>query len=206
MAYSRPMSSSHHTDEGPSLVHTLVAGIVDPALTRFRIAGGSRALVTAAEALRAAGWLEADDAPVVLQDDEVDEPTAPVVVTHHALGLAERVWKGSRSGAETVLRTARWSVEVRLDHVATLGPRLGALILPDSAEDPADLVAEIVHWRTAALTRWSQRTDAERGRTDKELEDELRRAQALLVATQQTLSWRVTAPLRAVRTRQLRKG
>jgi hypothetical protein len=68
------------------------------------------------------------------------------------------------------------------------------------------LVEEIVFWRTAALTRWANRAVEESGRTNKDLEDEVAHLKHLLNATQSTMSWRVTAPLRAVQSARLRSG
>lgn len=59
-------------------------------------------------------------------------------------------------------------------------------------------VAETVRWRTAALTRWAESATR---RTDGGAAEAARAAhlEAELDATRRTLSWRVTAPLRAVR-------
>ncbi len=54
-----------------------------------------------------------------------------------------------------------------------------------------DLVDEVVRWRTAALVRWAHVT-AGRPRSASEVEQELQ-------AIRQTVSWKVTAPLRKVR-------
>jgi hypothetical protein len=56
-----------------------------------------------------------------------------------------------------------------------------------------DLVDEVVRWRTAALGRWAVATGSQPGRQSV-VERELQ-------AMRQTVSWRVTAPLRKVRTR-----
>jgi FkbM family methyltransferase len=58
--------------------------------------------------------------------------------------------------------------------------------------------AETVRWRTAALTRWAEASVAV---TDRSAHEAARAAhlEAELAATRSTLSWRVTAPLRAVR-------
>ena len=69
-----------------------------------------------------------------------------------------------------------------------------------------ELLAEIVFWRTAALTRWAERATEEGGRSTKELEQEVTELKRLLAATQQTFSWRVTAPLRAVQAARVRTG
>ena len=55
------------------------------------------------------------------------------------------------------------------------------------------LVDEVVRWRTAALGRWALATGADPGRQS--------RAERELVAMRETVSWRVTAPLRKVRSR-----
>jgi FkbM family methyltransferase len=59
------------------------------------------------------------------------------------------------------------------------------------------LGAEVVRWRTAALTRWS----AKAAKAAPRAQDQQRIAalEAEVVAIRHTLSWRVTAPLRAVR-------
>ncbi|QZN84797.1 FkbM family methyltransferase [Cellulomonas sp. C5510] len=58
--------------------------------------------------------------------------------------------------------------------------------------------AETVRWRTAALTRWAQAATLS---TERAAAEAARAAQleAELLATRRTLSWRVTAPLRALR-------
>jgi len=56
-----------------------------------------------------------------------------------------------------------------------------------------DLVDDVVRWRTAALGRWAVATGSQPGRQSG-VESELQ-------AMRQTVSWRVTAPLRKVRTR-----
>ncbi|QVI64872.1 FkbM family methyltransferase [Cellulomonas fengjieae] len=59
------------------------------------------------------------------------------------------------------------------------------------------LTDEVVRWRTAALTRWADRSDSTLSRAA----DQRRIAalEAELVAVRRTVSWRLTAPLRAVR-------
>lgn len=59
----------------------------------------------------------------------------------------------------------------------------------------ADLRAQVVHWRTLALTQWADALAEASGRSsggDGEAEQLRQEIQAL----QQTLSWRITAPLR----------
>ncbi|MCZ2823785.1 MULTISPECIES: hypothetical protein [unclassified Modestobacter] len=60
-----------------------------------------------------------------------------------------------------------------------------------------ELVDQTTHWRTQALTRWADAVSLVEAREDGDDERELLRRQVL--AFQQTLSWRVTRPLRAVR-------
>lgn len=62
----------------------------------------------------------------------------------------------------------------------------------------ASLTDELVRWRSRALTRWAERSDAA---PTARAEDQHRIAslENELAATHATVSWRVTAPLRAVR-------
>jgi FkbM family methyltransferase len=61
---------------------------------------------------------------------------------------------------------------------------------------------ELVRWRGAVLARWAQRAHA--GGLDGPPGHELIRLRKELAAMQATVSWRVTAPLRAVQSRRLR--
>lgn len=60
-----------------------------------------------------------------------------------------------------------------------------------------ELVSQTTHWRTLALTHWADAVSLVEAREDSDDERELLRKEVL--AFQQTLSWRVTRPLRAVR-------
>lgn len=65
-------------------------------------------------------------------------------------------------------------------------------------QENSNVTEELVRWRSRALTRWAERSDAPpAGRA----EDQHRIAtlEKELAATRATLSWRITAPLRAVR-------
>jgi hypothetical protein len=81
---------------------------------------------------------------------------------------------------------------------------LSPVVSPDLTRE--QLVEEIIFWRTAALTRWAQRASEEGGRTNKDLVDEVAHLKHLLNATRATMSWKVTAPLRAVQSARLRSG
>lgn len=60
-----------------------------------------------------------------------------------------------------------------------------------------ELSDEVVRWRTAALTRWAQAVGHGRGTDDDRAVIAALRAE--IERTHQTVSWRVTAPLRAAR-------
>ena len=101
---------------------------------------------------------------------------------------------------------------VHQDHADRLGPDLSLAASPvdgyvlhrevDLRRTVDELQADVIRWRTAALTRWADAV-AQRGGTseDREPADALR---AELDRTRQTISRRSTAPLRAVRRRAAR--
>ncbi len=64
-------------------------------------------------------------------------------------------------------------------------------------EARAAALADAVHWRTIALTGWADAVTA--AATAPPVDDRLDEAVAELVALRQTLSWRVTRPLRGLR-------
>ena len=70
--------------------------------------------------------------------------------------------------------------------------------LTATQERVAGLVAEAVRWRTAALTRWAQ---AAGGASAYSVNSELGQLRHEVEAMRRTVSWRVTRPLRAVRSR-----
>ena len=63
-----------------------------------------------------------------------------------------------------------------------------------------ELLQEVIRWRGAVLARWAKATGAGTASQGHEVV----RLRQQLVDTQATVSWRVTAPLRAVQTRRLR--
>jgi hypothetical protein len=68
---------------------------------------------------------------------------------------------------------------------------------PPAAAEEAELERDLVLWRTLALTAWSDAVAA--GRYDEQgrlLRDESGRLHAEIDALHETLSWRVTRPLR----------
>jgi FkbM family methyltransferase len=64
------------------------------------------------------------------------------------------------------------------------------------------LLDELVSWRGAVLARWAEATSG--GRGDGPPSHEVVRLRKELAATHATVSWRITAPLRAVQSRRLR--
>lgn len=68
-------------------------------------------------------------------------------------------------------------------------------------ETQAHLTEELIRWRGAVLSRWSQAAAGGGGGAPG---PEVARLRQEIVATHATVSWRVTAPLRAVQTRRLR--
>jgi FkbM family methyltransferase len=69
-------------------------------------------------------------------------------------------------------------------------------------EDRDRLLDELVRWRGTVLARWAQATHA--GGLDGPPGHEVVRLRKELTAMQATVSWRVTAPLRAVQSRRVR--
>lgn len=108
--------------------------------------------------------------------------------------------------------TGAWRLYVREDRGPVIGPLVSR---PVTIEDLAELggtshdelVEQIVRWRTAAVSRWAELTDREsddeRAQIDG-LRDQLAAAHRELLAVRATSSWRVTAPLRALK--RLRLG
>ena len=65
-------------------------------------------------------------------------------------------------------------------------------------QEVLDLRAQTAHWRTVALTHWAEAAADSAGLGPRDTE-ELDQLRSQLVEIQQTLSWRVTRPLRGVR-------
>ncbi len=153
-------------------------------------------------ALAALGW-SADGTPdllVVAAGTGLAADSGPaVVVAGHTEPVEARPWPGwdaamTAAGYVGCGRAGALTWYASADRVDSLGPRLGSLTTPSSA-----LVEELVAWRTAALTRWAERAEGESGKPNKELRAELQAAKEAHSAMEATLSWRLTAPLRAVR-------
>lgn len=64
---------------------------------------------------------------------------------------------------------------------------------------------ELIRWRGAVLARWAEAADGG-GSVEGRPNHEVVRLRTELAATHATLSWRITAPLRAVQSRRLRSG
>ncbi|MFP5218811.1 MAG: FkbM family methyltransferase [Actinomycetes bacterium] len=96
------------------------------------------------------------------------------------------------------VRAEEVRLRARLDHVGQLHHRASEEldVLRRRDADAQALRAEVVRWRGIALERWSAAVSGPRSSVDDG-------ARAELEALQRTVSWRVTAPLRAVRSRQL---
>ncbi|NYI57561.1 hypothetical protein [Cellulomonas soli] len=177
----------------------LLLGPLESALTRVPRGG---AVLVGSEADVVAALDPAGVHPVVLLVPADDLPSA-VTPTWHTAVL--------EAGYVGCLVTAGWRLYVRAESADTLGPALS--YPPTDAERDATqelgreaFLAEIVAWRTAALTRWSVRAYEESGKTNKDLLDELTRTTDILETVYRTFSWRVTAPLRAVQSARMRSA
>lgn len=148
------------------------------------------------------------DAPGTLEDVTAAAPWV-VLVDSPVLGTATTPWAPALESAGYTLCQADGLTRY---YVATTHAELrDALAYPAGPRDAYvteeivrlrsrvdELTAEVLRWRAAALERWarSDQPALDDGRTSA-LERELD-------AVRQTLSWRVTAPLRAVRRRSSR--
>lgn len=74
--------------------------------------------------------------------------------------------------------------------------------LRTTEQDRDAALEEAAHWHTLALTEWAEALAAAAGRSQRG--DEVERLQHELHAMRQTTSWRVTKPLRAVKTLVMR--
>ena len=189
------------TDEKDVAVRDLVAAL---ASRGWRSTGAPRLLLAGS--------------PQALRETLAAAPASQVLAVHHDSAPADSPWPGwddeaLDAGYAGCLRTATWSLYVAEAHASSLGP---ALCYPATDEERwpdtvptasrAELVGEIVYWRTAALARWARRAGEEPERTNKDLLHELTHAQHLLDATQSTLSWRITEPLRRIQAARLSGG
>lgn len=220
-----PPNLSHSADlTGEAIV--LHRALRDTDTPRYTVGGTSDGEVRAlATALNGCGWRASEQDPQVLLviDTSLDSVAAleaenapAVVAVRQSCSPIERGWPGwdarlLDNGYEGCLRTEKWSLYVVSSRAEDLGPALSFPPLDSErwsdgvpTESRAALTQEIVFWRTAALSRWAQRAAGEPTRTNKDLENELAHAKSTLQATQKTLSWRVTAPLRRIQTMRLR--
>ena len=131
------------------------------------------------------------------------------------------------AGYEHVLFDGRSHVYVAREHAATLGPALGVPAHPgddfvpvtverleeELAATRAELdrlrtahdeaLAELDHWRGTVLSRWTAALEGGGGGRERRPGHEVVQLREELAATHATLSWRITAPLRAVQRRRL---
>lgn len=195
----------------------------------YRVSDGTNAADVAVRdlvtSLAGRGWRSSSAARLLvassshgLHADLGGADAPPVVAVQHDTTPTNRPWPGWHdevldAGYTGCLHTTAWSLYVAQAEASTLGP---ALCYPATDEERwpdaiptasrAALVDEIVFWRTAALTRWARRAGEEPERTNKDLLHEIAHARHLLDATQSTLSWRITEPLRRVQAARLRGG
>lgn len=194
-----------------------------PGRSGFRVVGASDHAVRALTgALAVAGWSSESEPQVALATAEELATAGAVPASAVALAVREATAPSQRGwpvfdrrlqddGWVGCLATEAWTIYVRETHAAELGPVLSFSAtdqerFPDAVHTAsrAALVEEILHWRTAALERWATRAQEEPGRTNKDLEHEIGHLRSLLEATQATLSWRVTAPLRRLQAARLK--
>ncbi len=93
----------------------------------------------------------------------------------------------------------------RLGHFLSYAPcildRFESVKMREDAARSQLLTEEVIRWRTAALNRWSE-VIASRWVEFDDLGRHVSELQAELAAVRRTLSWRITAPLRAARRTQ----
>ncbi|WP_421734395.1 hypothetical protein [Cellulomonas sp.] len=222
-----PLTHAAAAADVPIEVLVLVRALRTEEPSTYAVVGTSDdAVRSVVAALDVRGWAS-DAAPSVLltlEDSVTDAlatagPTSPAILAvRRSDAPDERPWPGWDEPAQAAgyvgcLRTADWCLYAHESRVDELGPVLSFAPSdrerwPDgvSSRSRSELVDEIVYWRTAALTRWAKRAAVESGRTNKELKDEVAHLHHLLNATYSTVSWRVTAPLRAVQSARLRAG
>lgn len=99
---------------------------------------------------------------------------------------------------------------VAQERADALGPALGhgACVLDnyliahhvDALEERDALRAQLTHWRVLALTRWADAVGSGAASTSEASDLEAKHLRSEIEAMHRTLSWRVTRPLRTVRT------
>ncbi|MCL2463643.1 MAG: hypothetical protein FWF28_01045 [Micrococcales bacterium] len=134
------------------------------------------------------------------------------IVALHQGEPNDRPWPGWHgellaAGYIACLFTGTWRLYVAANHAAAIGTALSypAEIQFDEPSTVNQLRADLIAWRTKALDGWAEvalgchgdRPDMQQ--QEHALQVELQAVRAELDATRRTLSWRVTRPLRAVR-------
>jgi FkbM family methyltransferase len=96
-----------------------------------------------------------------------------------------------------------------LDNFTTFRQRELERRLEGATENYKGAVEQSIRWRAVALERWSNLMEETTARADDELHrlgGELAQLRQEIVAVRQTLSWRITRPLRVIRRRHPRRA
>lgn len=137
---------------------------------------------------------------------------APELVSQHA---ARQDWDAGirAAGYEARLFDGVFRFFVAHEHAAALGPALDVPAHPGDdfvtdrevqlREELAAAGEELVRWRGTVLARWADAASGGSGGRARQPRHEVVRLREELEATHATLSWRITAPLRAVQKRRL---
>ena len=86
-----------------------------------------------------------------------------------------------------------------LSYPACILDRYVPLHLSEAQHELQELRAQAAHWRAVALTHWADAVAESMGHRSGLADEEVESLRSQLVAIQQTLSWRITRPLRGVR-------
>ncbi|WP_426592766.1 hypothetical protein ACPPVS_13485 [Cellulomonas sp. McL0617] len=129
--------------------------------------------------------------------------------------LRDAGWQGTvttADGDDAILEAVRSAVREPLRLLVVTAQSSVAEALVDALSSPdvvflgtearsdADLLEQVVRWRTLAVSSWGEAVAAARYDEDGALNrDEAARARTELAALQRTISWRVTRPLRGGR-------
>lgn len=203
-----------------------------PALRFAALVADDGAIESLAEQLRSFGWADSSNKggppdstgtiQLVLGDDGhvatlltfVGTSQPDVVAVRQRDTSTVRAWPGWDEGVVALgyapcQFTGSWRLYVADSRAEELGPLLslpgGADAQVSSGTDSEEgLVEEVVRWRTAALVRWAEGTTMQRASVNTAAEQEAAQLRAVLAATHNTVSWRITRPLRLIQSRRLR--
>jgi hypothetical protein len=199
MTYAAGVADAARYDETDDLAALLTDALGPGPVATPASARHADDVASLVSALTARGWTSGRGGSVAVLTSGVKVPAGgpAVVVVLHDEPHAERAWPGwdervVAEGYQGCARAGRWTWYVHPERAAALGPRLGGL--PPSA----NLVSELVAWRSAALTRWADRADEESGRANKELKAELLTTADRLMQIETSMAWRLARGLRVV--------